>query len=218
MYTIYVITNLVNGKVYVGQTTKTGKERFQSHWWSRGKKDYFHYALNKHKREDWTVQDITVFETREEVNNAEKLWILLLRSSEKKLGYNSTLGGEYGAIPNEETRAKIGAASSQRTPTLETRQRMSEAHSGEKNHFFGKKHDPEMIEATKKVLSEKLSGEGNYWFGKQLSPEHKAKLSLVRKGKKQKPRSEEACKKLSVAATARWARWRAEKAAKSLAA
>lgn len=205
MFTLYVVTNLANGKYYVGQTNKTGAERWKDHCWGANKRDYFHYAISKHGKQNFVVEDIATFETREEVSQAEKLWILATGSYDRTIGYNSTFGGEYGAIPNEETRAKIGAFSSTRVHSPETRQKMSESHSGDKNHFFGKKHDPDTIQAMIEKLKVSHSGEGNYWFGKTFSPEHRANLSAVRKGvKKTKPVSEETRRKLSELAAARW--------------
>lgn len=163
MYTVYVVTNIVNGKYYVGQTTMTGIERWKEHYWSSNKKDYFHYAIKKYGKENFEVEEVAVFETREEVNNAEKLWILLTKSYDKKIGYNSTMGGEYGAIPNEETRVKIGNGRRGKLHTEETRKKMSEAHTGSKNHLYG------------------LPPSQQPWFGKKLSDEHKAKCSQARK-------------------------------------
>lgn len=37
IYRIYKITNLINGKIYIGQTRKTLKERFDKHASARGK-------------------------------------------------------------------------------------------------------------------------------------------------------------------------------------
>jgi group I intron endonuclease len=208
MFTLYLITNTVNNKVYIGQTTKTAEERLQYHLWSANKRDYCHYAVRKYGKKAFVTQTLAEFETQEEVNEAEKAWIVRLGSHKREVGYNSTLGGDYGQVPNDDTRKKIGNASRGRTHSPETRTKMSEAHSGQKNHFYGKKHEPEAIEAMRQKLRESLGGENNPWFGKTLSPEHRAKISQSKTGKKLPPRSKEACKKLSEAAKARWARSR----------
>lgn len=39
---IYKITNKINGKIYVGQTTKTLEERFQKHCWGTIENDKYH--------------------------------------------------------------------------------------------------------------------------------------------------------------------------------
>ena len=42
---VYLITNTINGKKYVGSTTKTLKERMRTHWMSRNNKPYNTYPL-----------------------------------------------------------------------------------------------------------------------------------------------------------------------------
>ena len=42
---IYKITNKVNGKIYVGQTIKSLKERFQKHCWGTTYKDKYHLNM-----------------------------------------------------------------------------------------------------------------------------------------------------------------------------
>jgi group I intron endonuclease len=128
MFYIYLITNKVNGKIYVGQTESTIEERFKNHVWSREKQDYFHAAIRKYGKDAFVVQELGQYETLEETNNAESLWILLLRSYDNSIGYNTTFGGKNGGKPTEETRAKIGLASGQRTHDSATRDKMRTAH------------------------------------------------------------------------------------------
>lgn len=209
MYTLYLIRNIVNDKVYVGQTYLTPKERFDNHNWSSRKKDYFHYAIRKHGKKAFEVYTLGGFSTREAVSEAEIYWISFLRCSEKEFGYNTTLGGEYGAIPNDEVKEKIAAGHRGRKHTEETKQLMSEQRTGENNSFFGKSHTPETVEKIRETCRETLAGEKNPWFGKTLSQEHRNKISESKKGKKLPPRSEETRRKLSEVAKARWAREKA---------
>ena len=47
---IYKITNIINGKLYIGQTKKTIEERFQTHlknWWASRPHTIRPKALNK---------------------------------------------------------------------------------------------------------------------------------------------------------------------------
>jgi group I intron endonuclease len=156
MFTIYFILNDVNDKVYVGQTATTTKLRFQRHTETSPKiKTRFKKALTKYGKEHFRIHEIGQFETREEVNHAEKLWILLLRSSEPQLGYNSTLGGENSFIPNDETRSKM---------------RLSKL--GENNNFYGRKHTAQSREKTSKSMK-----------GNPRSPETRKKIGLAFVGK-----------------------------------
>jgi hypothetical protein len=49
---------------------------------------------------------VSNLETQEEMDNLEKVWIILLRSSERKFGYNLRLGGSSGR-PSPETIEKL---------------------------------------------------------------------------------------------------------------
>lgn len=205
MFTVYLITNLINGKMYVGQTRKTALQRFQEHCWVGAKKDYFHFAIEKHGKENFVVDILGTYETSDQVNLAECTWILLLRTWDRKIGYNSTFGGEHGATPTDEVKQILAEKATGRLHSLETKQQMSEDRKGENNPFFGKTHDPETIETARQKLKISHAGEGNYWFGKTFTEEHRASLSQTRKGKpRATPMSAETRAKLSALAQARW--------------
>lgn len=93
---IYVITNKVNGKQYVGQTKNKLSERLKRHIADAKKHDdlYFHRAILKYGEENFLIEEIDTAETREELNKKEIYWIGKLDTY--KNGYNSTLGGEGG--------------------------------------------------------------------------------------------------------------------------
>lgn len=206
MYTVYVVTNAVNGKMYVGQTKKTGLKRLQGHFNTLNKKLIFHSAILKHGKENFSVVEVGHYEKQQEVCQAERLWILLLRTWHRGTGYNATFGGESSFVHTEETRKRISESKKGTLLSEATKQKMSEVRMGEKNHFFGKTHKPETIAAMVEKLKVSHSGEGNYWFGKTFTPEHLANMSKAQLGKKKTTTmSEEGRKKLSEAATARWA-------------
>lgn len=98
---IYKITNKVNNKVYIGQTIKTVKKRFQQHK-NNSNKSYFsqivlYKAFNKYGIENFICEEI------EEVPNdlldkREIYWIDYYDSYFN--GYNSTLGGRTTSLYN----------------------------------------------------------------------------------------------------------------------
>jgi group I intron endonuclease len=96
---IYKITNIVNNKVYIGQTQKTLEERFKHHV-NFAKKDYrskdicFARAIRKYGENNFIIEKIDEADSKELLNEKEKYWINFYDSF--KSGYNSTLGGDGG--------------------------------------------------------------------------------------------------------------------------
>jgi len=139
IFTIYLITNKVNGKVYVGQTRQTLEERWKHHcaYAKRG----FNYpickAIRKYKPEGFTITEIATCETQEWTNYLERMWIVIKDSCSRKIGYNVRVGGD--ASPMSEDSKKLLSESikkmwseghyskAQFSPSEETRKRISEA-------------------------------------------------------------------------------------------
>lgn len=93
---IYKVTNKVNGKVYIGQTKTSLKDRMWRHKGTYLHKNYTHLSFYKALKEygldsfDWEV--IETVRTIEELNEREKYWIRQYNSFGDG-GYNSTRGG-----------------------------------------------------------------------------------------------------------------------------
>lgn len=92
---IYLITNSVNNKVYVGQTVQTLKKRFSGHCCysrtDRSSNMYIKRAIHKYGRDKFTIQLLEECPI-ELLNEREKYWISFYNSY--KDGYNLTLGGQ----------------------------------------------------------------------------------------------------------------------------
>lgn len=94
---VYIITNNINGKVYIGQTTRTAAERFQGHLATvfKHKRDFkLSRALRKYGPENFKVQTLKICKDKEELNFYEKYFIEQYDSINK--GYNMTIGGDGG--------------------------------------------------------------------------------------------------------------------------
>ena len=89
---IYKITNLINGKCYIGQTTNS-KRRFAEHkakGYGLEKNKILYYAFDKYGIENFSFE---VIESQiENYNEREIYWIRYYDSFEN--GYNQTEGGE----------------------------------------------------------------------------------------------------------------------------
>lgn len=92
---IYKITNNVNGKVYIGQTIQTVKERFYQHCATKCSDSVLnmaiHRAIKKYGKSNFTIEVIEEVD-KDSLNDREKFWIEYYNSYNN--GYNSTRGGQ----------------------------------------------------------------------------------------------------------------------------
>ncbi len=96
---IYKVTNTVNGKTYIGQTTYTIKWRWNTHLTSAyndrlgDHNTLFHRAIRKYGIDAFKVEEVEKCDSSL-LNERETHWIKQYNSY--KNGYNLTLGGEGG--------------------------------------------------------------------------------------------------------------------------
>lgn len=98
---IYRFKNLVNGKVYIGQTSKPLRTRVIQHMtssqpYTKAHKTYFLLALNKYGFENFEVSIIERCRSQSELDERERYWIAYYNSTDKKYGYNIDSGGTKG--------------------------------------------------------------------------------------------------------------------------
>lgn len=89
---IYKITNLINQKVYIGQSSRPEK-RFQEHCFKH--ENYIsliNQAISKYGKENFSFEIIE--EDIENYNEREKFWIKYYDSNNPSKGYNIAPGGE----------------------------------------------------------------------------------------------------------------------------
>lgn len=132
LFTIYIITNKINNKKYIGQTTLTIKERFTRHCWrSTFLKDnqIIPKAIEKYGKENFQIFEIDYADSLEEANRKEVYWGIFYNSLSPN-GYNLKLGGRKYAAMAQETKDKIGKAHKGRKASPETIKRLSESHMG----------------------------------------------------------------------------------------
>lgn len=94
---VYLHTNLENGKVYVGQTWQKPQDRWVRHCYDAAKGARgcrrLGDAIRKYGRNAFDQQILGIAQTQAELDNLEKLWIILLRSDNPQFGYNLQAGG-----------------------------------------------------------------------------------------------------------------------------
>ena len=92
---IYKITNIVNGKIYVGQTVKNIKYRWSSHSNPSSNCKAISSAIRKYGKENFTIEEIDGANSLSELNYLEKHYICLYNSLAPN-GYNIRKGGGSG--------------------------------------------------------------------------------------------------------------------------
>ena len=98
---IYKVTNKINGKIYIGQTIQSVKDRWYRHCGKSGiskaeLNTHFKRAILKYGKENFTVETIEVCDSTK-LNDREKFYISYYNSYIN--GYNSTIGGQGGTKP-----------------------------------------------------------------------------------------------------------------------
>ncbi|MFR2887412.1 MAG: GIY-YIG nuclease family protein [Clostridium butyricum] len=106
---IYKITNVINNKIYIGQSINIHKR------WIGHRNDfkrperhniYFHRAWIKYGEENFKFEIIEEYNV-EKLNERERYWISVYNSSNRLYGYNADEGAN-GKVLNEETRYLMG--------------------------------------------------------------------------------------------------------------
>ena len=100
---IYLIKNLNNSKVYVGQSTGKFEARRKRHINDLIKQKHCNAHMqcswNRGDVFEWHIIDYAV--THEDLNIREKFWIKFYNSYNKDFGYNKTFGGDAGRLTPE---------------------------------------------------------------------------------------------------------------------
>ena len=106
-YKVYKITNMVNGKIYIGYTSQTLNRRFNQHK-AKSKTnnlDNLHKAIVKYGFNNFKIELISSHnEMIDALNNEKKL---IAEYNTIKNGYNISSGGEWGS---KEKPTQIGRA------------------------------------------------------------------------------------------------------------
>lgn len=124
---VYLLTNLINGKYYVGKTVSKNLTRYLSgkRWAARHgqcRTMAIVNAMAKHGVDNFSSSVLAVAASREQLDALERLWIIVLDSRNSAIGYNISAGGGGASRPcSEETKRRIGIANKGRKPKIYVR-------------------------------------------------------------------------------------------------
>jgi hypothetical protein len=175
---IYKTTNLINGKIYIGQDKNNNPSYF-------GSGDLIKKSIKKYGKESFIKEILCVCDTIDELNEKEKFYINEFNTIDRNIGYNITIGGTDGTMldrkhsketkekmrlsalgkkKSETHRKNIGLSKKGKKLSNETKLKMSNS-----NRLKGKKIEPHSVDIRKKISDSKK--------GKKLSDETKLKMS-----------------------------------------
>lgn len=130
---IYRIKNLVNNKVYIGQSIGNGMSRKHSHFQpnpNKVKNQHLYASMELYGREKFEFRVICECLSQSELDFLEQAFILYYDSSDPLKGYNHTLGGNGKGKVTDRTREKLSRAAKGRSPSQETREKLRQASLG----------------------------------------------------------------------------------------
>ena len=134
---IYMYTNKINGKVYIGQTVREKLRKYEHK--KAIDNTYFHKAVLKYGYENFTYQilfKVTGWD-KELINKVlnihEKYNIEKYNSTDCKYGYNLTIGGDSGSSRTEYAKNRMREGWNNQL----VKEHVAEVHKGERNGMYG---------------------------------------------------------------------------------
>ena len=180
---IYIVTNKINNKQYVGQTICSSNKR--------GHGTIITEAYRKYKMNNFTYQIIVSNITNKKMlNYLERFWIKALNTQAPN-GYNIENGGSDCGKVSQITKEKLRQLNLGKKHTKETKEKLRQLNLGKNNAMYGKKHTEEtkskigkkslgrthiVTEETKEKIRQTKIGSKNPMYGKPITDEHRAKL------------------------------------------
>jgi group I intron endonuclease len=125
VYSLYIATNVVNGRQYIG-LTKEYQKRLISHKCAKTK-SVFHEAIRQHGFDKFVFSHIADAFDLEAACDLERM-LIQQHNTLTPNGYNMTVGGQIGPVGykhNAESKAKIAEANRNRNPEVKEKFRLA---------------------------------------------------------------------------------------------
>jgi len=178
---IYILTNTVNGKIYIGQTWNVASDRMGKDGYGYKSSPYIFNAIQKYGTDKFEYKVLAQCRNQEFANYLEDYFEVQYNSRNHEIGYNIKEGGSAGKH-SEETKAKISAALKNKKwspEALANRDKARRKRKGEKR--------PPKTEEDKQLHSDlmvKWHAEHEHpMTGRHHTEEAKNKISEANKGK-----------------------------------
>jgi group I intron endonuclease len=162
---VYLITNIINNKKYVGQTVQTIEKRFTRHCWDSTWKNNMpiSLAINKYGKDKFLIECLKECLSQQELDQEELRFALELNTFSPN-GYNLRAGSGSGSMSGE-TKEKIRKSNLGKKASQETLRKLSLSHTGYK-----------VSDETKRKLSDINKGKRGSDLCYQRSSEANAKV------------------------------------------
>ena len=182
IYYIYIITNIINKKQYIGKRTYYGFNIYNDDYMGSGvklKKDIILYG-----KENFSKGIIQICDNQHKCNLLEEYYIDYFNTI--NTGYNITKGGYGGSLKGRKFGPETCEAHRKyrtgKKHTEETKKKISDAHKGkiiskETIEKWKKREKYIFTEKDKKKISDSCKGEKNGFYGKKHTEETKKKIS-----------------------------------------
>lgn len=183
---IYKATNLINGKIYIGQHRKPS---FDKKYLGSGK--HLKYAIKKYGKNNFKCEILEYCSSLEELNSREIYYIKENKSQDRNIGYNITNGGnQISVTPSIAKKLSEKQKQNFNDPIKGEKLRLilSKANKGKKlseehiNKLKEVNHNRVRTKEERDKKSKSLKGHKPFWGDKM--PEHiKEKISNSSKGR-----------------------------------